>query len=139
MNRREKELVVVSEETYNLCEGGKGGFGYINKTRDHVTHNTKISHKRTKETFAKISKALTGKPSKSKIKRQGKIWYDWTGKSHTELSRIKISIAKKGQGTSSNNSQFGTCWITNGLENKKIKKESLDEWMNKGYRQGRII
>ena len=31
MNQKEKELVVVSEETYNLCEGGKGGFGYIRK------------------------------------------------------------------------------------------------------------
>jgi GIY-YIG catalytic domain len=31
MNAKEKELVIVSESTYNLCEGGKGGFGYINK------------------------------------------------------------------------------------------------------------
>ena len=27
MNDKEKELVIISEETYNLCEGGKGGFG----------------------------------------------------------------------------------------------------------------
>ena len=31
MNAKEKELVIVSEETYNLCEGGRGGFGYINE------------------------------------------------------------------------------------------------------------
>lgn len=31
MNAKEKELVIVSESTYNLCEGGKGGFSYINK------------------------------------------------------------------------------------------------------------
>ena len=31
MNAKEKELVVVSESTYNLNEGGKGGFSYINR------------------------------------------------------------------------------------------------------------
>ena len=31
MNAKEKELVVISEQSYNLCEGGKGGFGYINQ------------------------------------------------------------------------------------------------------------
>ena len=28
---RKKELVVISENSYNLCEGGKGGFSYINE------------------------------------------------------------------------------------------------------------
>ena len=31
MNYKEKELVEVGPNSYNLCEGGKGGFGYINK------------------------------------------------------------------------------------------------------------
>ena len=30
MNEKEKELVTISEQTYNLCEGGNGGFSYIN-------------------------------------------------------------------------------------------------------------
>lgn len=30
MNDKERELVVLSENSYNLCEGGNGGFGYIN-------------------------------------------------------------------------------------------------------------
>ena len=33
MNEKEKELVVIGEQSYNLCPGGKGGFGYINKNR----------------------------------------------------------------------------------------------------------
>ena len=32
MNKKEQELVVLSEETYNLCKGGNGGFGYINES-----------------------------------------------------------------------------------------------------------
>jgi hypothetical protein len=31
MNLKEAELVVVSKDSYNLCEGGNGGFRYINK------------------------------------------------------------------------------------------------------------
>jgi len=43
MKNKEKELVVLSEQSYNLCEGGKGGFGYINRTADLTTRNRKIS------------------------------------------------------------------------------------------------
>lgn len=32
MNKKEKELVILSEESYNLCEGGNGGFDYINRS-----------------------------------------------------------------------------------------------------------
>jgi hypothetical protein len=34
------------------------------------------------------------------------------------------------------NSQFGTCWIANEVENKKIKKGNL---MSEGWRLGRKI
>ena len=37
-----------------------------------------------------------------------------------------------------NNSQYGSCWITNGKENKKIKKEELDKYLELGYNKGRI-
>jgi hypothetical protein len=30
MKNKEKELVILNEMSYNLCEGGKGGFSYIN-------------------------------------------------------------------------------------------------------------
>jgi len=34
------------------------------------------------------------------------------------------------------NSQFGTCWITNGKENKKIKKENI---IPNGWKLGRKL
>jgi hypothetical protein len=47
---------------------------------------------------------------------------NWAGKKHKLETKQKIgkanSLKQKGEG----NSQFGTCWITNGVANKKIKK-----------------
>ncbi len=58
------------------------------------------------------------------------------GKSHTEETKQKMSEIKKGTGVGKTNSQFGTMWITNGTENKKIKKE---ERIPTGWKAGRII
>jgi hypothetical protein len=57
----------------------------------------------------------------------------WTGKKHSNEFKKKIghinSEKQKGKG----NSQYGTMWITNGKDNKKIKKTDVipDGW-NKG-------
>jgi hypothetical protein len=48
---------------------------------------------------------------------------DWTGKKHSDESISKMSESKKGKFTKENNSQYNTCWITNGVESKKINKE----------------
>jgi hypothetical protein len=65
-----------------------------------------------------------------------KCYRDWTGKKHTDEEKRKIgaknSIKQKGE----NNSQYGTCWITNEIENKKIRKE--DDIPN-GWRLGRKL
>ena len=48
--------------------------------------------------------------------------YDnFTGKTNTDQTKEKMRLAKLGKYDGKNNSQFGTCWITNGIENKKIK------------------
>lgn len=57
MNDKEKELVVISEETYNLCEGGNGGFDYINRTG--ISKFTGKKH--SEETKQKISERRKGK------------------------------------------------------------------------------
>jgi hypothetical protein len=37
----------------------------------------------------------------------------------------------------SNNSQFGTCWVTKEGKDKKIKKEDLQEYLDEGFVRGR--
>jgi hypothetical protein len=49
--------------------------------------------------------------------------YSWIGKKHKTETIEKMKESKKGQGIGIANSQYGTKWITNGNENKKIKKD----------------
>lgn len=59
---------------------------------------------------------------------------DWTGRKHTPESITKMKLAAVGRGIGKTNSQFGTCWITDGKENKKIKRDTN---IPEGWRLGR--
>ena len=49
----------------------------------------------------------------------------------------KATFADRGHMQGEKNSQFGTCWVTNGVKPVKIKKEQLDEYLAKGFIRGR--
>jgi hypothetical protein len=61
---------------------------------------------------------------------------NWKGKKHKEETKQKIGLTNSLKQKGENNSQFGTCWITNGIENKKIKKTDL---IPDGWKNGRIV
>jgi len=145
MNTKEAELVVVSEETYNLCEGGKGGFGYINTLerngiwiakrpepankslwKSNISKTKKIEYEKGDNPLQK----LTYMQNMKRIRNSAK---GHVGNKRSELTKIRMSESNKG----SKNSQFGTCWITNGNEVKKIPLEALDSHLEMGYRRGR--
>lgn len=151
MNSKEAELVtkkfVKESNNYNLCPGGNGGFGYINSTPGlHISNNTEIRNKwkqsllekygvdnyaKTKEWKKRQSKQM------KKLHSLGKIKYDtFTGKKHTDETKKKISEANSKHQKGRGNSQFGTMWITNGQENKKIKKEI--DIIPEGWHKGRV-
>jgi len=60
----------------------------------------------------------------------------WTNKKHTDETKEKIGIKNSISQKGDKNSQYGTCWITNGIENKKIKKTDL---IPAGWKLGRKI
>ena len=63
----------------------------------------------------------------------------WCGKHHTEESKQKLKETykkiKHQQGEK--NSQYGTCWIHNNKENKKIKREQLNKYLELNWIIGR--
>ena len=60
----------------------------------------------------------------------------WVGRVHTEETKEKIGSKSAKHQLGSENSQFGTMWITNGKENRKIKKEV--DIMPEGWYKGRV-
>jgi len=123
----------------NLCFGGNGGYiskegckkggksaGNIFKER---IKNDKDFAKKQKEKFIKIV---------SESHKLGKYKYDfWKDKNFSKEHKKKIGVANSIKQKGSLNSQYGTVWITKDGENKKIKKEDLNSWINNGWTNGR--
>ena len=143
MYEKEKHLVKLCEDSYNLKFGGEGGWDHIVKNPNWKSPFTdpilqkKLSQKgieklkelRKDKTFVaewsdKISKSNKGKKS-------------FLGKKHNEETKKQIGL-KNSKMTGHHNSQYGTMWITNGVENKKIKKDLvIPQGWYKGRNNGR--
>lgn len=97
MNLLEKILVVPdSEISYNLCEGGKGGWGYLNKT------GLNNAGKDTAAIGKKIGDSLRGRknPRMSEYNKErhrlGLVKYNtFAGRKHSEETKRKISESRK--------------------------------------------
>lgn len=68
----------------------------------------------------------------------GELFGLFKGKKHTKDAKYKMSEKAK-EKIGDKNSQYGTCWITKDDNNKKIKKEDLDSYLNEGWVKGRKI
>lgn len=88
--------------------------------------------------------------NKEKLRQQGsrsfkKAWangnakrVDWTNKKHTTETKVKIGLTNSEKQKGQNNSQFGTCWINKDSINKKIQKERINEYIELGWKKGRV-
>jgi hypothetical protein len=140
LKSREKEIVnekfLEDPLCMNLQIGGGGGFFSEEHQRKAAAAGGKVHSDKMKFDFDYRNKVLkTLRDNRKKSHAEGKIKYDtFTGKKHTEEAKRLIgkknSVLQKGN----KNSQYGTCWITNGTENKKIKK---DTELPSGWKYGR--
>lgn len=140
---REKE--VVNEQFLNdpLCmnlqPGGGGGFSTVEhglkcSTAGGESYSEKLySDKNFFKTVSKRSKEVI-----SKLHANGKIPYvGGLNRIVTEETKRKIGKKNSKKQKGKKNSQFGTCWVYNKKENKKINKKDLSYWINLGWQQGR--
>lgn len=127
---REKEIitpeVLANKKCMNIQPGGGGGFSLEQQRNNANKSNEKQKYLRENdiEWVEKKSKKI----SHSNLvqyengQREKKHFFDWSGKSHSEETKRKIGEKNSTKQIGKNNSQYGTCWITNGIENKKTKK-----------------
>lgn len=138
MNAKEKELVVICEQSYNLNEGGAGGFSYINTNNKNIYQNhTRITtevlaknrakQKERRETdieyYNKDLERRRNALKKATIQRQIKYPNGtFIGKRHKQetIEKLKGHTRQVGE----KNSQFGSCWIYMKLVIKRFLKQN---------------
>ena len=163
MNAKEAELVTeefcLREDTYNLCVGGQGGFSYINNNSDLIskrdTYENKLlgriaANKTIIEKYGSLDFISEKSREIARLKFKEKYHSDLEFQRHmkiiSERGRIAASspeanlkrittMQNNKHGVGNRNSAFGTMWITNGQENKKIKKEV--DTIPEGWYKGR--
>jgi hypothetical protein len=142
-----RESEIINQEMLNDClcmnlmNGGQGGF--ISEEQQKYRSkcaNIKLNEKlQNDETFRNLwrTNLINGvKKSYSDGKKDKKWGKNWLGLKHTEKTIEKMRESHKNQGRGINNSQYGTCWITNEIINKKIYKGDL---IPEGWRLGRVF
>lgn len=143
LKKREEEIVNLNEIAKNDCMniviGGEGG-GIItdNHRQKSITirkflRENDIKWKENNSTS--ISSGL--KKAYKTGKRKSKFDYNWVGKKHTDETKIKIGLTNSIKQKGKNNSQYGTIWICNINETKKIKNEELNNYLLLGWKKGR--
>jgi len=145
MLAKEAELVneefVSRKDTYNLTLGGEGSWFYVN------ANGLADQSSAGKIGGAKFAELLENNPPQKeewkKSMDDGKArWIaengqPFEGKKHKPETIDLMSKSSKGKGIGETNSQFGTSWIHSDGVSKKVKKEDLPIWFQKGWILGR--
>lgn len=153
MYDKEAEIVnedfLVEQNTYNLRVGGFGGFDYINTNLD-------LSELR-KSNGRKVSPEVRSRNGKKSAQRNHKKWredpttrpFTFTKERNAEYSQRALTeeaLSKRRETykrirhqQGEKNSQFGTCWIYNEMQqvSMKIKKGEVGRYLDEGWLPGR--
>lgn len=149
----EKEFIIELSPEYNLHEGGRGGWEYINSMNSQMSHdqkrqraipggvalrnklNTDGAFKKRHSDYSSKGGRFGGLSTGSAI-RLGKYPNPFLGKLHTEQTKKKIGEANSKKQSGMGNSGYGSFWVTDGKNSKKIYRgDSVPE----GWKRGRVM
>ena len=135
----EREIQIINEDLLNdplgmnLNKGGEGGWKKEWSTLGAISANKKNWQD---PEFREKMKKVSSSTFKKLWEEKKLLTPDWTGKKHSEESKLKMSMeASKRVGEL--NSQFGTCWVNKLGVYKKIKSSELDDHILSGWERGR--
>jgi hypothetical protein len=151
----EKEKEIVNEEfisldsNYNIRLGGYGGWDFINSDEEKRKLKNqkarKITNKKILEKYGvENSSQIPTVKEKLSISMKNRIENGFNpvqflpsfkGKNHSDKAKLKISEKNSIKQSGEKNSQYGTYWITDGINSKKIKN---NEQIPNGWKKGRI-
>jgi arsenate reductase-like glutaredoxin family protein len=143
LKHREKQLntdeLRADVMCMNIAPGGGGGF-------IDAAHQQKCAAAGGSKSWMKNVKLMhTAEATQKRVETKRKTGVDIksaatmreTANSPKAMAKRKLTFAERGHMRGEKNSQFGTCWVTDGVKPVKIKKEQLDEFLLNGYRRGR--
>lgn len=142
---REREKMLINDDLLkdpmcmNIGRGGEGGI--MNDEHERLLHIGSSIYLKKMWEDGEYRTKTTELLRQNVIRNHklGKMRYDtFTNKKHTTETKELMSLAHKGRGLGRDNSQYGTCWITNGVVNKKIKRNDADNFIKNGWRFGRV-
>lgn len=151
MNQKEIELVTkdfcMRADTYNLAPGGKCNmhlspeFRSARSALGRRAANANGAHVKGRERHSELLKTDPEYRAKYDLKtwntRRGQTG-TFTGKTHNDDTKAKMSASKQISSKGSRNSQFGTCWMHKDNKNCKVKKEDVAIYLEQDYIKGRI-
>lgn len=140
-----REAEIINEELIanplcmNLKLGGEGGWEFVNGEtwlgKPNIEKHFNLL--KTDAEYAKNYSQKCAERNKTRLRNKDDPFLTccgFAGKHHSEETKQKM---RKSKNVGESNSQFGTCWINNGVEAKKIKKEELQVWIEQGWNKGR--
>lgn len=126
------ESFVLDDNTYNITVGGNFGGFYVVQPDGSLIHNNIGNHRHTGNYgFNLVRPDVTNPEFRKKISAGVKRYiaehgHNWTGKHHSEETKVKIGKANSVSQRGSKNSQYGKIWISNNetQQSKRIPKTS---------------
>jgi hypothetical protein len=141
MNEAEARLVELGPNSYNLCPGGQGGWGYVNENGLNDTEKKRAAALKSfpkaqeRQRFLLKNDEAYRNRFRHRISegQKGRIG-SFTGRRHTEEAKMKMQMIDR---TRDRNSQWGTRWMNLNGAPKKVRAEEVDTYVNLGYVFGR--